>query len=62
MSDIDWDSIRESLPPSALPLLDLVREANEAAGDDAARAVDLALRERIAELTQTFEAVMRGDE
>ena len=62
MSDIDWDSVAESLPSSAGPLLRVVREAYESGGDDAAREVELAVREQIAALTQKFEDVKRGGE
>lgn len=62
MSDIDWDNVKESLAPSVAPLLESVREAYESGGDDAARAVDLAIREQLADLTRKFEEVKRSGE
>jgi len=60
MSDIDWDKVEESIPSTAAELLKVVRDAYESESDDAARAVEIALREKLATLTRRFEAVKEG--
>lgn len=58
---INWSSIRESLPATAHDLLDEVKAAFEAGGDDPARSVERVLLARLTEIRTRFEQ-LKGEE
>ena len=53
-SNLDWAKIRQGLPKTAGPQVDLIQKAYES-GAEPARAVELALREKLAALRLRFE-------
>ena len=59
MAEIDWKNIRESLPATCAELVDLIEEEQGRGGEDPARAVDKALRERIARFRNRLD-VLKG--
>jgi hypothetical protein len=60
MTTVDWDAIAKDLPKTSAEILELLREAWGKEGDDPARAVELALRQRIAEYARRFEDLKEG--
>jgi hypothetical protein len=58
MSDIDWDAIANSLPSTSADLLCALREACDTT-DEPARAVELALKERLSELQRRFDEIKK---
>jgi hypothetical protein len=59
-SNIDWAQMKESLPETAWPQLEEVQKAYESDLDEPARAVELALREKVSGLRMKFEALKGG--
>ncbi len=53
-SDIDWASIRQKLPRTAGPQVEVIQQAYENSSEPA-RAVEMALRERLAALRIRFQ-------
>jgi hypothetical protein len=56
-SKINWSQVKGSLPKTAGPLLEEMKQIYEAGGEDPARGVELALREKVAKLRLRFDAI-----
>jgi hypothetical protein len=56
-SGINWTQVKEKLPKTAWPHLEEVQRAYEGGRENSARAVELALREKVAGLRRRFEAL-----
>jgi N12 class adenine-specific DNA methylase len=56
---IDWAKMKDGLPKTAWQQLEDVQRAYEANNDDPARAVEMALREKVTGLRRRFEALKK---
>lgn len=58
---IAWDRVKERLPGTARELVDEIQNACEERPDEPARAIEMALRSRIAGLRNRFRAASGGE-
>jgi hypothetical protein len=60
MTMVDWDAIGKDVPKASARVLELLKEAWVREGDDPAREVEKALRQKIGELARRFEDLKEG--
>ena len=57
---VDWDAIGKDVPKTSAKVLELLQEAWAKEGDDPAREVEKALRQKFAEYARRFEELKEG--